>query len=272
MSAVPAMFFSTLNTLGWRKITCCLAFCLLSVSSQSAPGNAVVAESDGTAGEGRCVILLHGLARTWRSMRPVGKALGAAGWQVVNNGYPSRSATVEELSGHVATAFDECRDLVASDRDIDVVTHSMGGMLLRQWAKESSTNFGRAVMLGPPNQGSELVDRIGETIPFRLVNGPAGRQLGTDAEAIWRRLPAVGFELGVIAGRGEEGGYLGRHVASPNDGKVSVESTRVDGMKDHLVLDVGHTFMMNDAIVHKQIKSFLLEGRFESKTPSADTP
>ena len=216
-----------------------------------------------SVGEGRCVVLLHGLARTWRSMRPVAKALSSAGWQVVNQGYPSRSAKVEELSQYVEAAFNECRSLVASDRDIDVVTHSMGGLLLRQWSKESSTAFGRAVMLGPPNQGSELVDRIGETIAFRIVNGPAGGQLGTGPEAVWRRLPAVNFELGVIAGRGEEGGYLGRHVAAPNDGKVSVASTRVDGMKDHITLAATHTFMMNNPKVISQTMHFIEQGQFK---------
>jgi len=109
-------------------------------------------------------------------MRPIARVLRDAGWQVVNRGYPSRSATIETLSAEVAEGVAECRALVARDTQVDVVTHSMGGMLLRQWAADTQPNIGRAVMLGPPNRGSELVDRLGRTIAFRFYNGPAGMQ------------------------------------------------------------------------------------------------
>lgn len=216
-------------------------------------------------GAGRCVLLLHGLARTSRSMRPVAKVLREAGWQVVNRGYPSRSATIQTLSAEVAAGIAECRSYVDASLRIDVVTHSMGGLLLREWAAETHLTIGRAVMLGPPNQGSELVDRLGRTLAFRLYNGPAGIQLGTDVDAHWRRLPAVNFELGVIAGSGGEHGLLGRHVAAPNDGKVSVASTRVAGMQDHATVRVGHTFMMGNASVQTQIKTFLASGKFAAQ-------
>ncbi len=210
----------------------------------------------------RCAVLLHGLARTHRSMRPVGDYLRENGWQVVNQGYPSRSKPVEELSKMVGVGFARCVQQGVPAHKIDFVTHSMGGLLLRKWVQDTQTEFGRAVMLGPPNNGSELVDRIGATIVFRAYNGPAGSQLGTGANAVWRSLPPVPFELGVIAGVGEERGFLGRHVAAPNDGKVSVASTRVAGMSDHLEVQAGHTFMMNNPEIHRQIGHFLLQGSF----------
>jgi len=215
-------------------------------------------------GVGRCALLLHGLARTKLSMRPVARALKASGWHVVNLGYPSRRGTIEVLSAKVADGIALCLEKVDETSKIDIVTHSMGGMLLRQWHADTHTPIGRAVMLGPPNHGSELVDYLGRTIAFRFYNGPAGRQLGTDAGAHWRSLPAVDFELGVIAGKGSGGSFLGRHVPAPNDGKVSVASTRVQGMEDHISLSVGHTFLMNDERVQLQIISFLARGSFSA--------
>jgi len=224
--------------------------------------DAIGSEQSPVAAHNRCVVLLHGLARTSRSMQTVANSLSAQGWRVVNQGYPSRSKPVEELTGAVASAFERCREQGVAANKIDFVTHSMGGILLRQWVMDTGSQIGRAVMLGPPNKGSELVDRLGRTLLFRVYNGPAGMQLGTDANAVWRRLPRVTFELGVIAGTGEEGGILGRHVAPPNDGKVSLESTRVAGMSDHLALPADHTFMMTKPEIHRQIQHFLLHGRF----------
>src|ERR1017187_2944795 len=51
-----------------------------------------------SAAENReCVILLHGLCRTSRSMAPMERALTAAGYHVLNVDYPSRTAAIEKL-------------------------------------------------------------------------------------------------------------------------------------------------------------------------------
>ena len=117
-------------------------------------------------------------------------------------------------------------------------------------------------MLAPPNQGSEVVDGYKNIPGFRLLNGPAGMQLGTDDQSIPRQLPAVEFELGVIAGSKTFNPILSLQLPNPDDGKVSAQSARVEGMSDYLLLPVTHTFLMRSRQVIAQAIHFIEHGSF----------
>lgn len=213
-----------------------------------------------TLAQSECVILLHGLGKSDASMTKLESAIADAGFATVNVDYPSTDYPIEQLAGRaIAPALDKCHD---RDR-VNFVTHSMGGILVRQYlSRVPVDNLGRVVMLGPPNNGSEVVDRLGDFPGFHFMFGDAGLQLGTGSLSVPNKLGPADFDLGIIAGTRSINLILSQMIPDTDDGKVSVESTKLDGMKDHLAMPVTHVFMMKNDEVITQVIHYLHHGSF----------
>ncbi|MBL1141508.1 MAG: alpha/beta hydrolase [Proteobacteria bacterium] len=215
--------------------------------------------------EGSLVVLLHGLARSDSSFRKMEKSLQEEGYATCNISYPSTKHPIEELvSKYVLPEIKRC--LKGKSKTVHFVTHSMGGIIVRYLATQKIPfKTGRVVMLSPPNKGSEVVDTLGGLWLFRAINGPAGLQLSTSNESLPNTLGKPDFELGIITGNKSINLVLSSMIEGVDDGKVSIESAKLEGMKDLLVVESAHPFIMKNNITIEQTKYFLKHAEFKHK-------
>ena len=210
--------------------------------------------------EKETVILLHGLAKTDYCMRKIAMSLDKIGYQVINSRYHSFKLPIEMIADNT---IDEALELVENGNTIHFVTHSMGGILVRLYLQNKTINhLGRVVMLGPPNKGSRLIDILQKILTHPDIKSTSGMQLSTTESSLPNRLGKATFELGIIAGKRTVNPILSLLLEGENDGKVSVESTKLEGMKAHLVMPVTHPFMMRNNRVIEQVQHFLVNGVF----------
>lgn len=209
------------------------------------------------------VVLLHGIARTTRSMNRLQRALQRTGFATLNLDYPSRKQPLAALARGVHANISAFADRI--DGPVHFVGHSMGGLLARVCiATHRPARLGRVVMLGTPNAGSEVADFLKDFFAYRAFYGPAGQQLTTAGDATLRALPLVDYPLGIIAGRRTVDPVCSFLILPrPNDGKVAVVRTRLDGMADHIVVATTHNGLTHHPAAIEQTIAFLREGRFQ---------
>ncbi len=221
----------------------------------------------GAAPAAECVVLLHGLARTSMSLDKMEEALQDEGYSTANIDYPSREHEIAELA---SMAVEEGLATCRAGEDVEkihFVTHSLGGILVRQYLSTGAIDeLGRVVMLGPPNQGSIAADDMDGVPGFDWINGPAGRQLGKGEGSVPLALGAVDFELGVIAGNRSIDPITSAVLEDPDDGRVSIADTKIEGMDDFVIVEHSHAFMMRMQEPIELTKRFLRTGRFTASS------
>lgn len=217
-----------------------------------------------------CAILLHGMGRTSLSMGEIEYALIEQGYTVWNEGYPSLTQSLEEFAKPMmesAIAF--CQEQETST--IHFVTHSLGGIIVRYYLQNHRIeNLGRIVMLAPPNKGSEVADGMKDGFLYQTFMGPNAQMLGTDENSLPNRLEPIEGEIGIIAGAADGEPWFLPEIPGEDDGKVAVERTKLPEMKDFLRVKSGHTFIMQNKEVIRQIIYFIEKGHFDHKTKTRE--
>jgi hypothetical protein len=210
------------------------------------------------------VVLLHGIARSRKSMAKMERALQANNYLTLNLEYPSRRRRLIEL----AEGLDDAISPFSSQLNgrLHFVTHSMGALVARAFiALRRPVNLGRLVAMAPPNAGSEVADFLRTSALYAKFYGPAGAELTTtNADALHMELGRVDYPLGIIAGDRTVDPIASLFILPrPNDGRVSVLGTQIDGMADHIVIHSSHALIMGHSEAILQTLYFLRNGCFK---------
>jgi len=210
---------------------------------------------------GDYVVVLHGIARSSKHMQSLATHLQEQGYDVINLDYPSTSHTLETLTELIHKDISE---KLKEDKRVHFVGYSMGAILIRTIIhKYKPKNLGRVVQLAPPNNGSEVADFLKNVWLYKKIYGPAGQQLITDQQKIKDLFGEIDYELGIIAGNSTIDPVSSALIPGDDDGKVSTKSTKLKGMKDHIIVPSSHTFFPSNKTVHNQTMHFLKNGVFK---------
>jgi len=209
-----------------------------------------------------CVVLVHGLWRSGFAMRSIAGDLEEHGYKTVSVDYPSTQKEIPDLvQHHLLKSVDECVQTGAEK--VHLVSHSMGGILIRQFLQDNTLPDGsKVVMLSPPNQGSELSEKFGDSWWYQWAVGPAGASLSTKQNGIISKLKEIDEPVGIIAAYRDWSLWPDAWLPQPNDGTVSVASMKLAEMDDFIMVNSGHALMRYSDEVQNQIRQFLSVGEF----------
>lgn len=249
------------------KLLLSLALLILSACSQVSTIPQLAAPSQQPA---ECVLLVHGLWRTGSAMESIAEDLEEWGYVPVVISYPSTEHDIPTLASKwIAEGLQQCA--ASGARKHHIVTHSMGGILVRYYLQQHTLPEGsRIVMLSPPNQGAELSEKFGKESWFEWMTGPAAISLTKQEDGIIPKLAPIPGEIGIIAAHRNWSLWPESWLPKPNDGTIGVDNMVLEEMSDFLLIENGHAMMRFDDDVQAQIRHFLNQGRFHHETSATD--
>ena len=232
---------------------------------------AIISQSVGASGNNKSevVILLHGIGHSKWNMFLAERAMKKAGYQTYNLTYPSLKHDIATLSAFIKNNIDKS-NIWNDYSKVHFVTHSMGGVITRTYLNLNKDNIptekmGRVVMIAPPNQGSEVSDFLKDFFLYKWSFGPAGQELTTAHQSVQKS--DIYYDLGIIAGKKEWPYPVARLIISgEHDGRVAVARTKLDGMKDHIVVPATHSFISWKPSTHQLVINFIKNGRFKDES------
>jgi pimeloyl-ACP methyl ester carboxylesterase len=223
---------------------------------------------------GEEVILIHGIARSSKSLSDYWQPLEQAGYRVFPFDDPSTRVDLDTALDTAAEFLHHVVQSLEGMERIHLVAHSMGGLVARTYrAKYRDDRLGRLVFVGSLQKGAELADLLTDKFNavFQPLFGPAGQQLVTDPKGFLAKLPTPDLEFCVIAGSHAPDGF-NPLIPGDDDGVVSVSSTRLPGAADFLQVESVHLALNRSEQVTAATVRFLQTGKLRAEGDAQPIP
>lgn len=201
------------------------------------------------------VVLIHGLIRRSYNMYPMGTFLCKNGFTVYVYDYKT---SVKDIAAHGDDLREYLCKVIAENHGvpINIVTHSMGGILTRYALGETGkipivdiSRIKRIVMLAPPHGGSKIARLFVKYLPFTAKWLKPLSELSDAPDSNIHAVPLFeGPEVGIVAAK--------------YDSEVAIKDTFLIGMKEHFIIKAEHSFMVYMKSVHEAVLRFLTAGTF----------
>ncbi len=209
-----------------------------------------------------CVIILHGFAKTSRSMERISSFLTEHNYKVVNVNYPSIKKDIINITEqHIKPLVQPCID---NAEKVHFIGYSMGGVITRHIIENNKiSNLGNVVLIASPIQGSDLSTIIVKNDALRWFFGPAVRDIHTDSPLIKGLMPEPPYPIGIIQANRSHNPLTSLLIFDgPNDGTVTLASTQIKTATDTITLRANHTSILHLPDTKQQILHFLRHQKF----------
>ena len=210
-----------------------------------------------------CVVLLHGFGRSSFSLSRINSNLQEHGYKTIAIDYPSRNFNIFQLAEQFI--LPKIRPEIEKCSKIHFVGYSMGGIITRYiLAHHRMENLGRVIFLASPNQGVEVVNTLGKYTWFNTLFGPAVQDIAVGAPFLTNLPQTIDYEAGVISGNFSVNPFTSLFlIDGEDDGTISVETTKIPGMKEHIIINSTHGLLLHNQIVIEEIEHFISNGKFK---------
>ena len=210
------------------------------------------------------IIFIHGFFRSSSDMEWMKEEMEEYGY---NSFMVDLPLSIKEFDEVVMILEEEVKTIMRSldwGEEVNFVAHSTGGLVLRKYlAKNSKYHYriNRCVLLGVPNQGSDLikfssrhlgfVEKVLRTMEILHPDNIKNRELYNSED----------IEIGAIAGN-KDNLLLGVFISEESDGMVEVESVKYEGLTDFTVVPYNHRELIRNREVAILTHNFLQKGEF----------
>jgi len=136
---------------------------------------------------GRAVILIHGYTGSNASWGNLDDLLEKNGMKVKFFSHQGTDIPMEALAERVKDSLEVWdKELAIKEMGVDLVAHSMGGLISRYYISHYANNVKKLIVLGTPNYGTFAANQAGQ-FPFSFfpVNNEQARQQALGSWFIW---------------------------------------------------------------------------------------